>query len=322
MESQYTQPNLSGAPDQRLDSDVAQLREFVINEKAGPEILHFEGELVARLENRIQEQEAAVDELEQKKGDDTSKISRIIYLYEIQRVKYLLQCYYKARLLKLEEFAMNILDDETLQERLSPQEDQYVKDYFHLVGRHLKENALRGMPKAFESLLRQGSTSESCDMMPLPKLDRHVFVHCLQDRGTVYLDEAGYARQLYRDYARVILRVGPQQDFHMTKHFSLGKTTPVKVINIIVPQNTPSSLASNTILTYLKTFNLICSANSMSALFPPSSPQSIKPCLPHASNHLAPLNKLIKIRTHVCVVQENALRNPLYALFKPCLVLF
>lgn len=69
-------------------------------------------------------------ELEKNIGEEASKLTRIIYLYEIQRVKYLLQSYYKSRLKKMEEYAMNILDDSRLRERLSPREEQYVQVCF------------------------------------------------------------------------------------------------------------------------------------------------------------------------------------------------
>lgn len=56
----------------------------------------------------------------------------------------------------------------------------------------MKENALRNMPKAFDSLLRQSSNSQTCDMMPLPQLDRHVFIQVLHDLGNMEVDDKGY----------------------------------------------------------------------------------------------------------------------------------
>lgn len=68
----------------------------------------------------------------------------------------------------------------------------FCQEYFQLVGSHLKENALRNMPKAFDSLLRQSSNSQACDMMPLPQLDRHVFIQVLHDLGNMEVDDKGY----------------------------------------------------------------------------------------------------------------------------------
>ena len=64
------------------------------------------------------------------------------------------------------------------------------------MGHHLKTNVLEGMPAEFASLVQQSNATEGHDMMSAPDLDRHVFMHVLDDRGAVELDPEGCA--LYR----------------------------------------------------------------------------------------------------------------------------
>jgi hypothetical protein len=67
-----------------------------------------------------------VDQLEQTPSGEGTKITRLVFMHEIQRVRYLIQSYFRARLLKIEKYVLNILGDEQLKKRLSPRELQYA----------------------------------------------------------------------------------------------------------------------------------------------------------------------------------------------------
>ncbi len=67
-----------------------------------------------------------MDQLEQTPGGEGTKITRLVFMHEIQRVRYLIQSYFRARLLKIEKYVLNILGDEELKKRLSPRELQYA----------------------------------------------------------------------------------------------------------------------------------------------------------------------------------------------------
>lgn len=107
------------------------------------------------------------------------------------QVRYLLRCYYRVRLHKIEEYAMHILDTAEVKERLSDREDAHAQEFFMLQGTHLKMAVGRQLPEAFSSLVRQAAAHPEKDMVPRPDLDKHVFCRVLEDRGQVPVDDAG-----------------------------------------------------------------------------------------------------------------------------------
>ena len=107
------------------------------------------------------------------------------------QVRYLLRCYYRLRVHKIEEHAMYILDNAGVKARLSEREDAYAQEYFMLQGTHLKQTIGSQLPEAFASLVRQVGAQPEKDMMPAPDLDKHVFCRVLEDLGQVPVDEDG-----------------------------------------------------------------------------------------------------------------------------------
>ncbi len=77
-------------------------------------------------------QEEIIRELNQ---DPEQDLLKMIYTVELQRVKYSLRCYLRARLKKLEQHVMHCLDDPDIKQRLSEKEVKYGEEYFLLLGR-------------------------------------------------------------------------------------------------------------------------------------------------------------------------------------------
>ena len=76
-------------------------------------------------------QEATIQELNK---DPEQDLLKMIYTVEVQRVKYSLRCYLRARLKKLEQHVMHCLDDPEMKDRLSQKEVKYAEEYFLLLG--------------------------------------------------------------------------------------------------------------------------------------------------------------------------------------------
>ena len=76
-------------------------------------------------------QEAIIKDLNE---DPEQDLLRMIYTVELQRIKYSLRCYLRARLKKLEQHVMHCLDDPNMKDRLSDKEVKYAEDYFLLLG--------------------------------------------------------------------------------------------------------------------------------------------------------------------------------------------
>lgn len=132
----------------------------LISEQVCPEILQYQEDLVKRLESQIANQvqnvlhapfrrhyfpnskhrgqtlicmtqEATIEELNK---DPEQDLLKMIYTVEVQRVKYSLRGYLRARLKKLEQHVMHCLDNPEMKERLSEKEVKYAEEYFLLLG--------------------------------------------------------------------------------------------------------------------------------------------------------------------------------------------
>lgn len=55
------------------------------------------------------------------------ELPRLMYSYELKRVRYLLQAYHRTRLKKIEKFILHILEKEEVLQKLSEQEQTYAQ---------------------------------------------------------------------------------------------------------------------------------------------------------------------------------------------------
>ncbi|EIE19067.1 GINS complex, Sld5 component [Coccomyxa subellipsoidea C-169] len=171
------------------ESDLILMKKAYINEKAAPELLDYQTDLLARLQDQVQNQEDRVANTDSTHAEGS--LVRAIWRLELARARHLLRAYLRTRLHKLERHVTAVLDDPAMQARLSPLELQYAKDYFVKTGLHLKDAVLSHLPEEFNSLVRQSNVSEGHDMLSAPNLDAHAFVRVLEDRGAVNLDPEG-----------------------------------------------------------------------------------------------------------------------------------
>lgn len=155
-------------------SDAELLKSALMNEKAAPEILQFETDLIERIESNMDYQvsfarleefvlgtAAAADsfdallfvalqdeQIELLKEREDMKLLVEIFMSELSRVRYLLRVYLRVRLQKVERHVMYILDSADVAARLSEREAQYARDFFVLFGSHMKAAAANHLPGA------------------------------------------------------------------------------------------------------------------------------------------------------------------------------
>lgn len=55
------------------------------------------------------------------------ELPRLMYSYELKRVRYLLQAYHRIRLQKIEKFILHVLEKEEILARLSDKEKVYAQ---------------------------------------------------------------------------------------------------------------------------------------------------------------------------------------------------
>lgn len=167
-----------------LMSDSLLLKEALACEKASPEILTFKEGLVGRIAEHLRTMDSKVASLD---SDYAAELARTLYQYEESRVKYMLRSYLRVRCMKIEKYAMAILDDEVTLEKLSDKEREFAEGYVVMLGGHLKQTVLNHMPHGFESLVYQSAASAEKDMLPQPNLDTHCFCRVTEDIGIVDL---------------------------------------------------------------------------------------------------------------------------------------
>ncbi|XP_012084097.1 DNA replication complex GINS protein SLD5 [Jatropha curcas] len=154
-------------------TDVELLKRAWRNEKAAPEILHYEASLVQRIKEQIELAEQNVEIFE---ADGVDPLTVSLYQMDLDRTQFLLRSYLRVRLQKIEEYLFHILKTDDSLNRLSKQEQMFARRCTDDLGKHLDQTVLSKLPDNYQSILKQSITSEEDDMVPAPRLD--TFVIC------------------------------------------------------------------------------------------------------------------------------------------------
>jgi GINS complex subunit 4 len=174
------------------DTDVSRLKRAYFNEKCAPEILPFEHDLMRRVTESVDVQESTVAASRAAAGSGTSSatddLTAHVYHAELNRIRFLMRAYYRARLRKIETHAVHCLKEPDVLERLSDLEQRYASDYANIVEEHFS-SVLGQMPEGYESMVQQIIEEDGAfDMVPEPDANAHVFCRVREDRGDVMLD--------------------------------------------------------------------------------------------------------------------------------------
>ncbi|KAG5036431.1 hypothetical protein JHK86_017271 [Glycine max] len=105
-------------------TDAELLKRAWRNEKAAPEILRYESDLVSRVKKVIQFLEETVEE---KSSGGTNPLSVSLYQMDLDRTLFLLRSYLRIRIQKIEKFVFHIQKTEELWNRLSKDEKDFAK---------------------------------------------------------------------------------------------------------------------------------------------------------------------------------------------------
>ncbi|KAL5098389.1 hypothetical protein RYX36_002716 [Vicia faba] len=154
-------------------TDVELLKRAWRNEKAAPEILPFQSDLIARVREQIELMEETVEE---KSTLGTDPLSVSLYQMDLDRTLFLLRSYLRIRILKIEKYMFHIQKTDELWNRLSKDEKFFTERCSDDLKKHLEESVLSKLPENYQSRERQSIISEEDDMIPEPRLD--TFVLC------------------------------------------------------------------------------------------------------------------------------------------------
>ncbi|KAL1609761.1 GINS complex subunit [Nothophoma quercina] len=169
--------------------DLQELTRAWVAERTAPEILNWPEELMERVLERIRRQ---IELVEDQTGnmDPKTNFKLIVIQTELERFKFLVRSFLRARLKKIDQHPLHIRAQhtaslDTMQPLLSPSELQYLTSHQALLTQHYSSSFLSQFPA---SLQRLDDTTGGISMVDKPDEDKAVFVRALRDVGTVFIE--------------------------------------------------------------------------------------------------------------------------------------
>ncbi|KAK9495588.1 hypothetical protein V1508DRAFT_364081 [Lipomyces doorenjongii] len=159
--------------------DLKSLVRLWISERTCPDILPYAHDLLDTMLDRVREQ-VEVIEVNTTSGDagGGAKLKLLFVETEIERVKFLVRGYLRARILKIDNYYMHILNNLDMQTRLSQSELRYAKRRGNQLKRYYDLRFLSSLPP---SLQRLDDTAGGLQMVEMPDLNEVVFIRVLHD---------------------------------------------------------------------------------------------------------------------------------------------
>ena len=173
-----------------LSEELLFLEVAVRREKAAPELLTYETYLIEKIVEQLENQQQCCDHIAMSPEE---YFKMCIIQMDLDRRKYLLSTYHRTRLCKIQHFMFYITHNE-LGELLSPQEYEFVQNYYKLKTNHFKKCfTMYFSPKIFTEFIPQKpnesvSEEESLKRINIavaPNLDQFVMVKIKEDIGNV-----------------------------------------------------------------------------------------------------------------------------------------
>ncbi|KAJ8100936.1 hypothetical protein POJ06DRAFT_84417 [Lipomyces tetrasporus] len=159
--------------------DLNRLVRLWIAERTCPDILPYAHDLLDTIVDRIREQVEFI-EVNTVSGDasGSAKLNLLLVETELERVKFLVRGYLRARIHKIEKYYMHVVSNAGVQARLSQSELRYTKRRANQLKRYYDLRFLSSLPP---SLQRLDDTAGGLQMVDAPDLDEAVFIRVLHD---------------------------------------------------------------------------------------------------------------------------------------------
>ncbi|KAF2007785.1 DNA replication complex GINS protein sld5 [Amniculicola lignicola CBS 123094] len=182
--------------------DLQELTRAWIAERVAPELLPYPAELMERVLERIRRQ---IELVEDQTGnlDPKANFKLIIIQTELERFKFLVRSFLRARIKKIDTHPLHLLalhqnppsSTSILNPLLSPSELQYLNTHQSLLSTHYSSSFLSQFPN---SLQRLDDTAGGISMVDKPDEETAVFVRCLRDVGEVWVEGTDNRFQMKR----------------------------------------------------------------------------------------------------------------------------
>ncbi|KAI9904894.1 hypothetical protein N3K66_001423 [Trichothecium roseum] len=159
--------------------DLQALTRLWVAERSAPELLDWPaGGLFERVNGRIKSQ---IEKVEDMTGDMDPKtnFALIVIQTELERYKFLVRSYLRARMAKIDKHTLHYLSAEDLRARLSPMELAYATRHQAMLHNHYLSSFLSSFPAQLQNL---NDTAGNMSMVDGPDVDAAVFVRLLRPR--------------------------------------------------------------------------------------------------------------------------------------------
>ncbi|KAK0731734.1 hypothetical protein B0H67DRAFT_474469 [Lasiosphaeris hirsuta] len=162
----------------REKRDLQDLTRAWVAERSAPELLHWPSDgLFERINNSIRRQ---IEKVEEMTGDMDPKtnFALIVIQTELERFKYLVRSYLRARIAKIDRHTLHYLSSDELRSRLSEMELAYATRHQALLHNHYLSSFLSSFPPGLQNL---NDTAGNISMIDTPDLESAVFIRLLRD---------------------------------------------------------------------------------------------------------------------------------------------
>ena len=113
--------------------------------------------------------------------DESSIFMLKLLELEVDRIRFVLRGYLRARMCKIQRFHMHLLSDSSEMARMSEQEAKVCRAYTDAIAEHHNSSFIGNIPENLQGL-------HSDEMIARPDMDAHVFIRVLRDVGAIEAD--------------------------------------------------------------------------------------------------------------------------------------
>ncbi|KAL7628211.1 GINS complex subunit [Parahypoxylon ruwenzoriense] len=169
-------PSFDSIPEETRD--LQALTRAWVAERCSPELLDWPADgLFERISERIKQQ---IEKIEEMTGDMDPKtnFALIVIQTELERYKYVVRSYLRARIAKIDKHTLHYLSSAALRTRLSPTELAYATRHQALLHNHYLSSFLSSFPPPLQNL---NDNAGNIGMIDTPDLDTAVFIRLLRD---------------------------------------------------------------------------------------------------------------------------------------------
>ncbi|KAL2124619.1 hypothetical protein VTJ04DRAFT_984 [Mycothermus thermophilus] len=168
-------PTFHSIPQEKRD--LQELTRAWVAERSAPELLPWPSNgFFERINDNIKRQ---IERVEEMTGDMDPKtnFALIVIQTELERYRYIVRSYLRARLAKIDRHALHYLSTDDLRSRMSDVELAYATRHQALLHNHYLSSFLSSFPPNLQNL----NDSAGINMVETPDLDTAVFVRLLRD---------------------------------------------------------------------------------------------------------------------------------------------